>query len=374
MTRMTPFDVQMMESALALARRGQGHVEPNPMVGAVMVSAAREVVGQGFHEKFGGPHAEVHALAQAGAAAQGGTLYVTLEPCCHHGKTPPCTEAVIRAGVARVVAATQDPFPAVAGAGFGVLRRAGVAVEVGLLEAEAKKLNAPFIMRVTQGRPWVIAKWAMSLDGKIATASGESKWITGEAARAHAHQTRGRVDGILVGVGTVLADDPLLTSRPPGPRVAARIVLDRRLRTPLESQLVRTARQAPVLLVHAAAADPARRQALAAAGCECWPPPAGAPADQLAALLRELGTQRSFTNLLVEGGPGALGSFLEAGCVDEAHCYLAPKLVGGAAAPGPFGGAGVGALAEALRLEAFANAQPVGDDLFLQGRVKRPAS
>ncbi|HVK12056.1 MAG TPA: bifunctional diaminohydroxyphosphoribosylaminopyrimidine deaminase/5-amino-6-(5-phosphoribosylamino)uracil reductase RibD, partial [Gemmataceae bacterium] len=205
-------DHYYMAVALALARRGRGAVEPNPMVGAVVVRDDT-IVGEGYHERFGQAHAEVNALRQAGDAARGATLYVTLEPCSHFGKTPPCTEAVLGAGVRRVVAAMLDPFPHVAGRGAARLRAAGIAVEVGTGEAEARRLNAPYLKRLRTGRPWVHAKWAMSLDGKIATRTGQSEWITGEAARARGHELRGRVDAIVIGRGTLLADDPLMTAR-----------------------------------------------------------------------------------------------------------------------------------------------------------------
>src|SRR5437764_12544149 len=218
---MTETDGQWMRRALELAERGRGYVEPNPLVGAVVVRDGR-LVGAGWHQRYGQAHAEVNALAAAGEAARGATLYVTLEPCCHVGKTPPCTDAVIRAGVARVVAAMSDPFPQVAGRGAELLRQAGLAVEVGPCEAEARRLNAPYLKLLARGRPYVHAKWAMTLDGKIATRSGDSKWISNRASRQVVHDLRGRVDGIVVGAGTALADDPQLTARPPGPRTAVR--------------------------------------------------------------------------------------------------------------------------------------------------------
>src|SRR3954466_722160 len=224
-----------MERALALAERGRGAVEPNPLVGAVVVRDGT-CVGEGWHQRYGGPHAEVHALAAAAEAARGATLYVTLEPCCHFGKTPPCTDAVLAAGVRRVVASMADPFPRVAGGGLDRLRAAGLEVEVGLLEDEARRLNAPYLKRLTTGLPYVTAKWAMTLDGKTAVASGDSRWISGPRSRALVHELRGRMDAILVGIGTALADDPLLTARPPGPRVACRVVLDGAARLDLASR------------------------------------------------------------------------------------------------------------------------------------------
>src|SRR5438876_5484673 len=226
-----------MRRALELAARGRGAVEPNPLVGAVVLDAAGQLVGEGWHRKFGAAHAEVNAFAEAGDQARGGTLVVTLEPCCHHGKTPPCTEAVLRAGIRRVVAAMPDPFPQVAGRGADLLRTAGVHVEFGVGKAEARRLNAPYLKLLATGRPYVHAKWAMTLDGKIATRSGNSKWISGEASRRRVHELRGRMDAIVVGIGTALADDPLLTARPPGPQTPLRVVLDSRGRTPLTSKL-----------------------------------------------------------------------------------------------------------------------------------------
>ena len=237
------------------------------MVGAV-VAAGGSIVGEGFHGRFGEAHAEVEALAAAGAAARGATLYVTLEPCCHHGKTPPCTEAVVAAGIARVVIAARDPFPAVNGGGIAALRAAGIAVEAGLCEREALRLTAPFRTLVEAKRPWVIAKWAMSLDGRMATASGESRWISSAESRAIVHRLRGRVDAIVVGIGTALADDPLLTARPDDgaatPRQLVRIVLDSHARLPPASRLVQTAREHPLLVAVGPEAPAERRQTLAA--------------------------------------------------------------------------------------------------------------
>ncbi len=362
---MESLDLEMMRCALELAERGRGWVEPNPLVGAVVVRDGR-IVGQGWHERYGAAHAEVNALAAAGDAARGATLYVTLEPCCHQGKTPPCTDAVLRAGVGRVVAATADPFPQVAGQGFERLRAAGVQVDVGVAAAEARALNAPYWKLVQTGTPWVIAKWAMSLDGKLATRSGDSRWISGEAARARVHLLRGRVDGILVGIGTVLADDPLLTARPPGPRTATRVILDSRLRLPRESQLARTARAAPVLLFHSPDANAGAKQALENLGCQCVPIPAQEGRPRLDAVLAELGRRR-FTNLLVEGGAAVLGSFLDARAIDEVQAFIAPKLIGGPA-PSPFFGMGVERLAEAWKLADWSS-ERVGDDLLIRGRL-----
>lgn len=361
---MSLLDRAMMARALELAERGRGGVEPNPLVGAVVVREDR-IVAEGFHARFGGPHAEVVALDAAGDAARGATLYVTLEPCCHHGKTPPCTDRVLSSGVRRVVIAMSDPFPQVSGRGIVRLRNAGVAVTTGCLEAEAQRLNAPYLKLLASGRPFVHAKWAMTADGRIATATGESQWITGEAARSHAHAFRGLVDAIVVGRGTVVADDPLLTARPPGPRTPSRIVLDSELRIPADCRLVQTAREVPTLVATTHAAAPEAAERLEQAGCEVLRfPPDGAGAVDVGALLDALGSRRC-TNVLVEGGPRVLGAFFAAGAIDAVRVYLAPRLVGGEAAPGPIAGAGVAHLAEALRL-APPRVTVLGSDVCLE--------
>jgi diaminohydroxyphosphoribosylaminopyrimidine deaminase/5-amino-6-(5-phosphoribosylamino)uracil reductase len=339
------------------------------MVGAVVVRDGR-LVGVGHHARFGGPHAEVVALAAAGAAARGATLYVSLEPCSHFGKTPPCTAAITGAGIRRVVAAMVDPFPRVAGTGLGQLRGAGLESAVGVLEAEARRLNAPYLKRLATGRPYVIAKWAMTLDGKTATANGDSRWISGPSARALVHVLRGQVDAILVGIGTVLADDPRLTARPPGPRRAARVVLDSAGRLPLDSVLARTARTVPVWVAVNDRASAERRAALEACGCEVLALPGSGPDPDpvpILPLLDELG-RRGVTNLLVEGGGRVLGSFLDAGQVDRVEVFIAPLLAGGAGARTAASGLGCLRIAEALRLDHH-EVRLIDGDLYLQGTL-----
>jgi diaminohydroxyphosphoribosylaminopyrimidine deaminase/5-amino-6-(5-phosphoribosylamino)uracil reductase len=362
------FEEHLMRQALALARRGEGCVEPNPMVGAVIASASGAIIGEGWHEAFGGPHAEVAALSAAGTAARGGTLAVPLEPCCHHGKTPPCTAAIVAAGIARVIVASRDPFPAVNGGGIDELRRAGIEVRTGVREQEARRLIAPFRMLVEQRRPWMIAKWAMSLDGRVATATGMSRWISSEPSRAIVHDLRGRMDGILCGIGTVLADDPLLTARPAGPRQPLRIVLDTSARLPIESRLVRSAREIPVLVAAGPKAPADRLSALVAAGCEVWQATAADPRDRLHELLAELGSRR-LTNVLVEGGPTVLGSLADASLVDEVWAFIAPTIIGGAASPSPVAGTGIATLASATAIEIEHTDHP-GGDLFIRGVVR----
>jgi len=357
-----------MQRALELAAQGEGQVEPNPMVGCVIVQGA-EIIGEGWHRKFGGPHAEIEALNLAGRRAAGGTMYVTLEPCCHHGKTPPCTKAVIAAGLARVVVAQADPFPQVSGRGIDALRAAGIAVEVGLLEAAARRLNAPYLKLLEKGRPWVIAKWAMTLDGKIATRTGSSQWISNPRSRAIVHTLRGRVDAIMVGRETALRDNPLLTARPPGPRKALRVVMDTRGTQSSNSQLVQTAHEIPVMVAVGQVASSAERRRLQQAGCEVLVLDGETHAERLEALLDELGRRR-MTNILVEGGGRMLGTLLDARQIDEVHVFVAPRLVGGAMAPMPTAGDGVELMSDALLLDN-PQFQQVDQDIYIRGRIRR---
>lgn len=312
----------IMQRALALAAKGQGHVEPNPMVGAIVLDAAGRVVGEGYHERFGGPHAEVNALNQAGESARGGTLIVTLEPCCHFGKTPPCTEAVIRSGVSRVGIAMADPFPKVAGGGIAALKAAGIEVVTGVCQSEAERLNAPYLKLVRTGRPWVIQKWALTLDGKMATHTGDSKWISSVSSRQLVHELRGRMDAIIVGGNTVRIDDPLLTARPPGPRTPTRIVISASGNLPNDCQLVRTAKNSPVI-VATTNEGAARLSDWANAGAELL------TITSLSALFDELGRRR-MTNVLVEGGAKLHAGITDARLADEVIAFVAPIVVGNA--------------------------------------------
>ncbi|MFT5522140.1 MAG: diaminohydroxyphosphoribosylaminopyrimidine deaminase, partial [Pirellulaceae bacterium] len=326
-----------MSRALELARRGEGAVEPNPMVGCVLVRDGL-VIGEGWHERFGGPHAEVNALARCDDAS-GATAYVSLEPCCHTGKTPPCAEALIASQVARVVVAQRDPFPQVDGGGLRLLTAAGITVDTGLLESEARYLNAPYLMKIQQQRAWVIAKWAMTCDGKIASATGHSQWISGERSRAQVHQLRGRVDAIVVGRGTVETDNPMLTARPEGQRVAMRVVFDSRASLSKSSKLVATAKDYPTLVVCGDEANGTQLNSLRDLGVEILQL-AGGPEEKVVQSLREF-ANRGFTNVLVEGGNELLGSFLDADAIDELHVYMAPKIIGGSGARHPLGGVGL---------------------------------
>jgi len=347
-----------MRRALALAARGRCTVAPNPRVGAVLVRDGR-LVGEGFHRRAGEPHAEVFALAAAGGAARGATLYVTLEPCAHQGRTPPCADAVIAAGVARVVACHRDPNPLTAGQGFVRLAAAGVAVETGVGAEAAIALNLPFLVSQVLGRPAVTLKWAATLDGRIATAGGESRWITGAAARRAGLALREEHDAVLVGIGTLLADDPRLTRRlglAGAPNL--RVLLDRRLRCPSEARLFD---EPGAVVVYTAGGDRERARALAERGAEVVRLAQVEPAAVLADL-RGRGVQ----SLLVEGGAGVAGAFFDAGLWDRVVAFVAPRVAGGRAALPPLGGAGFERLAEAGRLARLAVARR-GEDLELSG-------
>jgi diaminohydroxyphosphoribosylaminopyrimidine deaminase/5-amino-6-(5-phosphoribosylamino)uracil reductase len=359
-------DTLFLQRALRLAPRGQGRVEPNPMVGCVLVRRG-QIIGEGWHARFGGPHAEVRALRSSSTSPRGATAYVTLEPCCHFGRTPPCTDALIAAGVSRVVACVSDPNPKVAGRGARRLRTAGINVEFGLLAEQGRELIAPFTKLVKTGRPWVILKWAQSLDGLIATRTGDSKWISDEACRAHAHRMRGRVDAILVGVNTVLRDDPQLTCRAAtARRIATRIVLDSQLRTPAAASIVRTALKIPTWIVCGPHAPRRRESRLVAAGCLVHRLPTGHAGVDLPALLNLLGA-RGMANMLVEGGGRVLGEFVDQRLADEFQIYTAPILVGGADAIGALHARGAGRIQDAARLRVL-ESRRIGNGWFHRAR------
>ena len=371
-----------MLRALELAVAGRGRVEPNPMVGCVIVDANQRIVGVGHHEEFGGPHAEVMALraaASAGYDVRGATMYVTLEPCCHHGKTPPCAEAVVEAGIGRVIIAMRDPFPKVDGGGVRRLTEAGIEVRIGLFEEEARAVNAPYLMLLEHARPWVIAKWAMTLDGKIATHTGSSRWITNQQSRRVVHELRARVDGVLVGSRTALVDDPMLDARledgggntiQPA-RAATRIVAAGRMLPSVTSRLVQTARDIPVLIFATSGFDKSHADELVDAGCELFRLHSveGDYVGQSFAMLKELG-RRHMTNLLVEGGAGLLGSLFDARLVDEVHTFIAPKVTGGTDAPSPVGGQGVSDMMHSLKIKPI-ETRLLDGDMYLSGRVVR---
>ncbi|WP_342669543.1 bifunctional diaminohydroxyphosphoribosylaminopyrimidine deaminase/5-amino-6-(5-phosphoribosylamino)uracil reductase RibD [Desulfovirgula thermocuniculi] len=361
-------DRYFMQMALDLARRGLGRTSPNPMVGAVVVKEGR-VVGRGYHARAGAPHAEVNALREAGEQARGATLYVNLEPCCHYGRTGPCTEAILAAGVKRVVAAMEDPNPLVSGRGLERLRRAGVEVTVGVMEEEARRLNEVFIKYITTRRPFVVLKAAMSLDGKIATRTGESRWITGPEARLAAHRLRDRYDAVLVGINTVLRDDPSLTTRLPGGegRDPVRVVVDSLARIPLHARLLTQKSPAPTIVAVTERAPAEKLRRLEEAGAQVLVIPGG-PRVDLAALMEELG-RREITSVLVEGGGEVHASFLEGRLADKVVWFIAPLIIGGRKAPGPVGGEGFAWLGEAVRLRDVSLAR-CGEDLCLEGYIR----
>jgi len=365
-----------MERALSLARQALGSASPNPAVGAVLMKDGR-IVGEGFTQPPGGPHAEVVAIRQAGEAARGATLYVTLEPCCHHGRTPPCTEAVLAAGVREAHLSHLDPDPHVNGRGKAELESAGVTVLVGEGEAEARRINEAYIKHRTTGLPFVIAKFAASLDGKIAATSGDSRWVSGPESRRWGHRQRTLVDAIVVGVRTILIDDPELTARPePGegarqpdgePRQPLRVVVDRRGRTPASARVLRP--PAGTLVATTDASPEAWRREMSEAGAEVVVLAASEGRVDLGELLRHLGG-RDILSLLVEGGGDLLGSFFDLGLVDKVQAIIAPVIIGGKAAPTAVAGRGARRMADALRLRDV-TVERLGEDVLVTGYTGR---
>ncbi|WP_417390282.1 bifunctional diaminohydroxyphosphoribosylaminopyrimidine deaminase/5-amino-6-(5-phosphoribosylamino)uracil reductase RibD [Gimesia sp.] len=368
-----PEDV--MQRALELARLGTGSVEPNPAVGSVIVDDRLHLIGEGYHQQCGGPHAEINALKMAGDAARGKTIYVTLEPCCHQGKTGPCSQALIQAGIKKVVIAMRDPAPHVDGGGIAELKQAGIEVEVGLLESEALALVRPFVKRVTQGLPWIHAKWAMTLDGKIATRTGHSQWISNPQSRERVHELRGRMDAIVVGQRTAEADDPLLTVRPPGKRIPARIVIDSQARLSVQSRLVQTIAEAPVMVVAHTSAPQENVIPLQQAGVEVLQFSGSASElenqPNLRECIQEL-ARREMTNILVEGGGSLLGSCFDQRLIDEVHIFIAPKIIGGAEAVTPLAGKGLEMIPERHNIREYL-VQQLDSDIYVNGQLEYPA-
>ncbi len=361
---MTPSDY--MRLALALARRGEGRTAPNPPVGALLVRDGK-IVGEGYHPAAGQPHAEIYALRQAGKLAHGADLYVTLEPCSHHGRTGPCAEAVIAAGVQRVFIGCGDPNPLVNGRGVALLQKAGITVETSLLEPECRRLLAPFVRHLQKKLPFVILKAATTLDGATATCSGESQWISGEASRHHVHELRDRVDAIMVGSGTMLRDNPRLTSRIEGGRDPLRVVIDSSLKTPLDAAMISQSSDAVTVIATAVSPDHPKVAPLRQQGVEILFSPAADGSVDLLRVMQELGKKNVMT-LLLEGGATLNAAMLRAGLVQRAMIFVAPLLLGGAG-KGIFAGEGVSRLAQALRLRDL-RFQPFEGDLLIEGEVE----
>lgn len=366
-----PDQISLMQLALQQARKGEGFVEPNPMVGAVVATADGDVISTGYHRRFGEAHAEVHAIAEAGSKTAENDLYVTLEPCSHFGKTPPCADAVIRAGFRRVIIGCEDPAPHVAGQGIQRLRAAGIEVTVGVCEIEAKRLIAPFEMLMLNKRPWIHAKWAMTLDGRTASRTGHSKWISSEASREIVHRLRGRMDAIITGAGTVRGDDPLLTARPPGIRTPLRVVIDAAgAALHSDTNLVRSLAEGPVLICVGDSISTHEIQRLQSLGTEvfqCTTNDAGR--IDLAAVMAELG-RRKCTNVMTEAGSELLGSLLDASLVDEVHVFIAPRLVGGVNARPAIAGIGASSIPEFPNV-INVRQRLISDDVLIEGDVLR---
>lgn len=372
MTASLDTDRVHLARAIELAEQGRGRVSPNPLVGAVLVRPDGETLAEGWHDAFGGPHAEVQAIRAAGTTdLAGSTMYVSLEPCCHHGKTPPCTEAIVAAGIARVVVASDDPSAHAAGRGLGTLRDEGIEVVVaeGDLASRARLMNQPFRKHARTGRPWILFKSAMSLDGKVATAAGDSKWISSDESRRRAHFWRAECDAVAVGIGTALADDPQLTARVEGvTRQPRRIVFDSTARLPLDSKLVTAVAEIPLTVVTSRAAGRAAVQGLEQAGAEVIVATGGNEPGHVLSALQQLG-ERGVSSILLEGGPKLAGSFLDAGEVDEMRLFVAPMVLAGRTARDPLEGDGVEAVADARRALSL-TCEPSGEDVLLTARFE----
>lgn len=360
---------ELMQDALELAAQARGRTSPNPMVGAILVKDDK-IVGKGYHKKAGTPHAEIHAIRDAGELAKEATLYVTLEPCCHWGRTPPCTQAIIDAEVDSVVIAMLDPNPRVSGKGVEEMKENGIDVHVGLLESEAKKLNEAYMKHVQTGIPFVILKTAMSLDGKIATKSYDSKWISNEESRRKVHEIRDSVDAICVGIGTVLKDNPRLTTRLPDRegKDAARVVLDSKARIPLDAKILHLNSPASTIIATTEKASEKKVKQLKSVGAEIIVTPSYENHVDFSVLMKELG-KRGVLSVLVEGGGEVNASALKSGIVDKLMFFIAPKLVGGRTAPGPIGGEGVDEIRDAIT-PCNLEISKIGDDFLIEGKLK----
>jgi diaminohydroxyphosphoribosylaminopyrimidine deaminase/5-amino-6-(5-phosphoribosylamino)uracil reductase len=356
-------DERWMKRVLHLAEKGRGRTSPNPMVGAVLIKRGR-LVGEGYHARAGEPHAEIVAIKNAGEKAKGATLYVNLEPCTHYGKTPPCVPSVINAGVRRVVVGMEDPNPLVKGKGVARLKQAGLDVKAGILEKECRRLNEAFRKYIVQHEPFVILKMAATLDGKLATRGGESQWITGETSRQFVHRLRDQVDGVVVGIGTVLKDDPLLTARIRGGRDPYRIVFDSRLRIPENAKMVDLSPSKTIVATTEMASQD-KTERLRKKGVRVLVSDSESGKVNLRFVLLRL-AEMGMTSLLLEGGSQLSGSFLDQRLIDKILLFLSPKLIGDPEAPGIFGGSGVANLKEAISVKDL-KVRKMGEDILLEG-------
>jgi diaminohydroxyphosphoribosylaminopyrimidine deaminase/5-amino-6-(5-phosphoribosylamino)uracil reductase len=367
----TDTDLRHLARAIELAEQGRGHVSPNPLVGAV-ISRDGEALGEGFHRALGAPHAEVEAInAAEGADLEGATLYVSVEPCCHHGRTPPCTEAILRAGIGRVVVAADDPSAHASGRGLGILRDEGVEVVVadGELAARARLQNQPFRKHARTGRPWVMLKSAMTIDGKVATRRGDSRWISCEVSRQLVHRWRAQSDAVAIGIGTALADDPQLTPRLPDVvRHPRRVVFDSLARLPLDSKLLADARRSPLTVVVSRAAPRAATDTLRTHGADVIVATGENEPARVRSALDQLGAT-GIASVLLEGGPHLAGAFLDAGEIDEIRLFLAPLVLGGRTARDPIEGEGVDAIADSMRVLTL-ECERIDEDILVSARMR----
>lgn len=360
-------DIRYMKRAVQLARKGIGWTNPNPLVGAVIVKDG-EIIGEGYHERYGDLHAERNAFKHCRKDSKGASMYVTLEPCCHYGKTPPCAKAIIEHGIAKVYVGNLDPNPKVAGNGIKILRKHGIDVEEGILDHECRALNDVFFHYIQNDTPYVALKYAMTMDGKIATATGESKWITGEKAREHVHQLRHQYAGIMVGIGTVLADDPMLNVRLKHGNNPVRIICDSKLRIPEDSKIVQTAKEIPTII--AALSDEGEKaERLKKAGCQILHIPGKQGDISIEELLQWLHREK-IDSVLVEGGGTLNETVIKSGLVNKVYAYIAPKVFGGKTAKTPVEGEGIQHISDALSFDSM-EVQMIGNDILLEGKVKK---
>ncbi|TVM00527.1 MAG: riboflavin biosynthesis protein RibD [Candidatus Brocadia sp. WS118] len=353
-----------MTLALELAEKGRGTVEPNPMVGAVLVKNG-EILGKGYHQAFGEAHAEIHAIREGGKSCKGATLYVSIEPCAHYGKTAPCVDAIIKAEIAKVVITVIDPNPITSGKGIQKLKEAGIEVRLGVMEVQAKKLNAPFFKLMQTGLPYILVKWAMSLDGKIATYSGNSRWITSEESRVYVHKIRGQVDGILVGINTVVRDDPLLTCRLEGGRNPRRIIVDSNATLPLRSRLLNTIGESEIMVAVTKNAPQERIENLKHVGCKIIQTKDTGGRVDFHELFRQLGEMK-LTNILVEGGSRIITSMIEGHFADKIIVFIAPVIIGGEGALSPVLGKGIDMMGKAVKMSEI-NIKRFFNDIAVEG-------